>query len=228
MNQSKIKFLGKLMQNINSILEKISKDKFTSNSHTSQHRIFGFITTNIRHTNTFIDYIEKLVPEFIKRKDNLTDWKNWTYSTNTSNKYKQAFKRMEIAKILFRNIENSPQLNKIAIDLYRILKSTDYGKEYLNLLLNIYLLNGRYFSIDNQPQVEIEKILNSYKGNILNDSMDCLINNIENKLLFSTIFYNPSDKESYDFAYFLLQNDISQKDIELLIKLKSTNNHFIK
>jgi len=208
-------------------LNKINDKEFVSNSHTSQHRIFGFITTNIRSINTFIDYINKIVPEYISRKNNLAEWKKWCYSQEIATKYKHAFLRLEVANILFRNIEQSPTLNNIAEKMYEILKSEEYGRKYLFFLLHLYLLNGSYFGIQNQPQVEIEKIINSFKGNIIDEGLDCILNKNINRFLLATIFYNPSSQESYDIAFDLLGDNITATEINNLIEIYKSKDKLI-
>lgn len=197
-------------------------EAFVSGAHTSQHRLFGFITTNIRSPKTFTDYINKLLPNYISRKDDLNSWEEWTSQPQVLQEYKQMFRRLEIAKILFRKVKNSPELNKIGEKLYRILKS-DNGYNYLNFILYLYLLSGRYFDVPNQPLVEIEKVLHSYKGKLISAIQEIIIENKINRLLLATIFYNPAEPKALDLAYELLQNeDFPNESIEYLAELLKT------
>jgi hypothetical protein len=110
------------MDKIKKFIDKINTLPFTSNTHTKQTRIFGYITTNIRNPHTIAVYIEELTPEYIKRKSKPADWKEWCYSLKQQNKHKQKFKRLELASLLFRNIENNTALNLLAEKLYDIIK----------------------------------------------------------------------------------------------------------
>lgn len=188
---------------IQQVLADFDVREFTSSAHTSQHRLFGFTTTNIRTPKTFSDYIGKLLPEYLTRKDNLDAWEQWTADPNVQQTYKQMFKRLEIAKILFRKVKDSPHLNDIGIKLYNILEQ---DKKYLDFILYLYILSGRYFDTTNQPLVEIEKVINSYNGDIIRDAMEVLQDKNNNRLFFAMVFYNPAELKALDFAYELLQN----------------------
>jgi hypothetical protein len=204
---------------IQSILDKIDLETFTSSAHLSQHRILGFITTNLRTPKTFTDYIGKLLPKYIEKKNNLGSWEKWVSDRKVLDTYKQMFKRLEIAKILFRKVKDSPHLNDIGEKLYRILQKND-GDRYLTFILHLYLLTGRYFDIDNQPLVEIEKILAAYNGDIVQDSIAVIKNKSVNRLFFVTLFYNPSVPGALDLAHDLLENDkFSQDDLDYLTGL---------
>ncbi|MDR3256307.1 MAG: hypothetical protein LBT18_01400 [Endomicrobium sp.] len=58
-------------------ISKINTEIFTSNTHTKQTRIFGYITTNIRSSQSIAKYINQLVLEYLKRKNNPATWKKW-------------------------------------------------------------------------------------------------------------------------------------------------------
>lgn len=193
---------------IETLLAKFNVREFTSSAHTSQHRLLGFTTTNIRTPKTFSCYVQKLLPEYLKRKDNLQQWEEWTAESSVLQEYKQMFKRMEVAKILFRKVKDSSHLNDIGIKLYNICNE---NKKHLDFILYLYLLSGRYFDITNQPLVEIEKVLNFYNGDIIADAMDVLLNNKNNRLFLAMLFYNPAEPKALDFAYELLQNEIFDK-----------------
>ena len=109
------------------VLKNINSSVFTSNAHTSQHRIFGFITTNIRSVKSFVKYINEIVPEYTKNKNDINGWNNYLEKTRTLNK--QKFKRLEVAKVLFRKFEDSKQINDIGEKLYRI--GEEHGSDYL-------------------------------------------------------------------------------------------------
>ncbi len=188
---------------IQQVLAGFNVQEFTSSAHTSQHRLFGFTTTNIRTPKTFSDYIGKLLPEYLARKEHLDKWEEWTAGPEVQQTYKQMFKRLEIAKILFRKVKDSPHLNDIGIKLYNILEQ---DRKYLDFVLYLYILSGRYFDTTNQPLVEIEKVISSYDGDIVRDSMEVLQDRVNNRLFFATIFYNPAEPNALDFAYELLQD----------------------
>ncbi|MCL2439568.1 MAG: hypothetical protein FWD15_03595, partial [Alphaproteobacteria bacterium] len=105
---------------IQSILNEIDTKEFVSSAHTSQHRMFGFTTTNIRTPKTITDYIVKLLPKYIEKKKDLDAWERWVVEPKVQQDYKQMFKRLEIAKVLFRKVKDSPYLNDIGEKLYRI------------------------------------------------------------------------------------------------------------
>jgi hypothetical protein len=57
---------------IKDFISEINTENFTSNTHTKQTRIFGYITTNIRSPQSISHYINELVPEYLKKKNNPT------------------------------------------------------------------------------------------------------------------------------------------------------------
>ena len=68
--------LSRILQNLNSI----NSSEFIELGHaTSQHRLFGFITTNIRRWSFFEKYLLELVPEYIQRKQTPEAWSTWCY-----------------------------------------------------------------------------------------------------------------------------------------------------
>jgi 5-methylcytosine-specific restriction endonuclease McrA len=203
------------MGKIKKFISEISTDTFTSNTHIKQTRIFGYITTNIRSPHTIAVYIKELTPEYIKRKNKPTDWKDWCYDTKRQNKHKQKFKRLELASLLFRNVENNTALNLLSEKLYEIILK--YGEEYVVAFLYIYLLFGRYFGIDAQPLVNIDKIINSFDGDILSETKDLILNkNFNNKLFLSAVLYNPNCDTAYEMSYKILSNKIKHSDLEEL------------
>jgi uncharacterized protein (UPF0297 family) len=212
------------------LLGEIDENSFVSNAHTSQHRVFGYNTTNIRNINTISGYIMELLPEFIKRKNNFSDWRNYYMDLDVQTRHKQKFKRLELAKILFRNVEHSPNINNIGEQLYTIGK--DYGQTYLTFLLNLFLLSGKYFNVENQPLVEIEKILSSFNGDIVKDARIALSNNKNehnqiSRLLLATIFYNTEQKNAYNLIYKLLENEFSTDSLDYLESLISDKSSFV-
>lgn len=207
------------MQN-QKLLDRLSQlvseeDIFTSSAHTSQHRLFGFITTNIRTPKSIMKYIVELLPEFINR--NLESWEKWTENKEILRKHKQKFKRLEAAKILFRRIKESPNLNDIGKNLYYISKN--YGEDYLTFVLNLYLLSGKYFDVEKQPLVEIEKILSIYKIDVKNDIKVLIDTNHKepSRLLLACIFYNPSSNIAEKIAFMLLKNEITDHDLQIFM-----------
>ncbi len=198
---------------IKELYNDINSEDFTSNSAVIQTRILGFITTNIRSTTAMITYIEKLFPKYLEHKDNLANWKEWCYNDKNQEIYKQYFKRMELAKILFRDVIDSPYMNNIGEKLYNI-GSKD--KNHLEIILSLYLLSGTYFGTENQPLVEIEKIINSFKGDILLLAKECLEDETNNRFLLGTMFYNPKSEEAYNLAYKLFGGNVSENEIIFL------------
>lgn len=192
----------------------LNKKQFVSSAHVTQHRIFGFITTNIRSINTLVGYINELVPQYISRKKNYQDWENWSTQSLIIDINKQKFRRLELAKILFRKVKQSPKINIIAEKLYRI--SNTVGEHYLEFILNLYLLSGRYFDIDNQPLVEIRKIISLYNGDFEKDALSAVLSHDVTRLDLAMIFYNPAVSEALDISYDLLQNKISDSGIKYL------------
>ena len=192
--------------------EKLKKS-FISCSHLKQARIFGFVTTNIRDVSSFVVYINELVPIYqdFENNNDLVGWKN--YCRQHLDRDKQKYKRLEEAKIIFRNVENNSHLNNNAKIFYKILNETN--SNILTLFLSFYILTGRYFDIDKQPIVEIEKILNSYNGDILQDGLKCLNNDEYNNLLFAVLFYNKKEDLFYDLSYYLIENFDSDLEEEL-------------
>ncbi len=197
---------------------KQEEKEFVSSAHNNeQHRVFGFITTNIRSVDTFATYIEELLPKYIELKNDYTAWEKWFKNPSVLKKNKQKFKRLELAKILFRKIKDTPDINKIGEKLYRI--DQNYGKNYLQFILNLYLLTGRYFDVDNQPLVEINKILSSKNETFIKDSTQDLLQKNLGRTVLALIFYNPAVQTSYDFAYKLIHNDVSKNELSYLASL---------
>ena len=201
---------------VKSIIDKLP-EYFVSNAHSSQNRIFGFITTNIRSISTISGYIKELLPEWIERKDDYSKWEAWFKNKDVQEKHKQKFKRLEIAKILFRNVKDSPKINTIGEKLYRIYKQNDINT--LTFILNLYLLTGHYFDQDNQPLVEINKVLNIAPENFVELASQELLNeDYIGRFTLSMLFYNPSISESLDISYALIQNKVSESDINFLVE----------
>ena len=202
------------------LYDDIDKTKFVSNAHTTQNRMFGFVTTNLRNAGSFVEYIKELVPVYQKYK-NSNNLKGWLdYSIVHQQRDKQKYKRLEIAKILFRNVVNNSVLNDNAEKLYEIFK--DYKGNYLEVLLSLYLLSGKYFDVEKQPLVEIEKIQAVYKGDLLKDCLDVLNENKTNRIFFATLFYN-SDFDN--ILYYILENecDVSFLETDVFAKKKILN-----
>lgn len=213
-------------------LSEINDADFVSNQHRFQHRAFGFVTANIRSADSFLKYIADLVPEYLERKHNYPDWEKWFSDPVISKREKQKFQRMEVAKILFRRVNEAPTLNDAGEELYGILQKE--GEPYLKLILFLYLLSGRYFGVDNQPMVECEKILAQYRGDFCADAKAFLsaTNDVRkdisgkcggkklevgaNRLLLAMAYYNPSCEAAYEIACDLLENEPSEKQISLL------------
>jgi len=205
---------------VKDLFDKIDASTFVSNAHCKQNRMFGFVTTNLRNAGSFAKYIKELVPEY-QRFKNANDLSGWTtYCTANQYRDKQKQKRLEIAKILFRNVKDSPSLNNNAEKLYEILM--DYKTNYLELFLSLYLLSGRYFDVENQPIVEIERMQATYKGNLLNDCLDVLSKNKQNRVFFATLFFNSNVD---NIRNFILENDgdVSFLDEEPFVKQKINN-----
>ncbi|MDR0831249.1 MAG: HNH endonuclease [Prevotellaceae bacterium] len=183
------------------LYDSIDKQNFISNAHTRQNRMFGFVTTNIRNAGSIVKYIKELVTIYQKYKsdNDLVGWSD--YIRNNQSIHKQKIKRLEIAKILFRNVKDSPFLNDNAEKLFEISKN---GDEYLELFLCFYLLSGKYFDVEKQPLVAIEKIQTTYKGDLLKDCLDVLNNNKLNRIFFATLFFND---DCENILYYLLEND---------------------
>lgn len=198
----------------NAILH-LPADDFTSSAHsTNQHRIFGFITTNIRSIGTLSGYITELLPEYISRKDNYEEWEKWFKNADVQEANKQKFRRLELAKVLFRNVKDSPKINNIGEKLYRIYEN--YDKDVLTFVLHLYLLTGRYFDLDNQPLVETTKVLSVASSNFASDATAELMSGEPNRLTLAMLFYNPSVPDALDIAYELIQNKISDDGIDFL------------
>lgn len=210
------------------LLKHIDSEQFISNAHTSQHRLFGYITTNIRSPQTIAKYIGDLIPEYTSRKNEPKNWQRFVQETTEINK--QKYKRLEIAKILFRNIENSPSINQMGEKLYKIYDKCPNKRvpNYLTFILSLYLLMGRYYSVENQPAVEIEKILANYSGNIIKDGIEALNNDEYNRLLFACIFYNPESSQAMDISYGLIENNADYcNNIEILKELIDNENSLL-
>ena len=184
--------------------------KFPSNAHTTQNRMFGYTTTNIRTPSVVSGYIIDLVPEWLKYKKNhnFDGWKNWCAIPHIQEKHKQKFMRLETANILWRNIDKSNSfLNKTGAFLFDI--QNEYGKPYLNFLMYLYLLTGRYYNIKQQPICLISEIMErlSY-SNIVADIP--LINHNRNykksRLFQIAFFYNPNSENAMKIVKHLLDN----------------------
>lgn len=201
-------------------------DDFISSAHAiNQHRIFGFITTNIRSIGTLAGYVIELLPEYISRKNDYEKWEKWFKDADVQEANKQKFRRLELAKILFRNVKESPKINNIGEKLYRIYETHD--KNVLNFILHLYLLTGRYFDLDNQPLVETTKVLSNMSGNFLSESTNELMTGEVDRLTLAMLFYNPSVPEALDIAYELIQNKISPDGIEFLKELLVTQDSIL-
>ena len=187
-------------------LNTINPTEFSELGHaTSQHRLFGFITTNIRRWTFFSKYLVELVPEYIQRKQDPKAWQEWCFLPEIQKINKQKFKRLELASLLFRKTENNANLNKLAEKLY---EEMEFGKEsFVYLFLALYLLKGKYWQVDKQPLIEINKVLHSYVGNLKKDSLAALFEEEGNRLLLFTVFYNPSLPISEKIALEALQNE---------------------
>ena len=195
-----------------------SADEFSSSAHaSSQHRIFGFITTNIRSIETLAGYVIELLPEYIARKDDYEEWECWFKDSEVQNRNKQKFRRLELAKILFRNVQDSPKINNIGEKLYRIYES--YGKKLLVFVLHLYVLTGRYFDQDNQPLVEIEKVLSSFSGDFVQEAIAELNVSNTGRLKAALLFYNPAVPVALNVAYEFIQNKMSPDCILLVNQL---------
>lgn len=206
--------LAKLKKSI----EQLPVGEFTSNAHAvHQHRFFGFITTNIRSIGTIGGYITELLPEYMSRKNNYDEWEKWFKDLDVQKANKQKFRRLELAKILFRNVKDSPKINNIGEKLYRIYETHD--KNTLNFILHLYLLSGRYFDTDNQPLVETIKVLSNFSGNFLSEATAEVIPLEIGRLTLAMLFYNPSVPEALDIAYELIQDKIPSEGIDFLKKL---------
>jgi hypothetical protein len=216
-----------VVDKIKEFISKIDTLSFTSNTHTKQTRIFGYITTNIRSPYTIAGYIKELAPEYIKRRKRPSDWKDWCYNSAQQGKHKQKFKRMELASLLFRNVENNTSLNLISEKLYGVIQN--YGTKYVCAFLYLYLLLGRYFGIDKQPLIYIDKIINSFDGNLLSEAKDLIVNkNFNNRLFISSVLYNPSCDIAYEMAYKILSNKTKSSDMVELCKYIDKDNNPLK
>ncbi len=207
-------------------ITKLPVEDFISSAHAnSQHRIFGFITTNIRSIGTLTGYVIDLLPEYIARKNNYEEWEKWFKDADIQETNKQKFRRLELAKILFRNVKDSPKINNIGEKLYRIYEA--YDRNVLNFILHLYLLTGRYFDLDNQPLVETTKVISNGSGNFLADSTNELMSNEVDRLTLAMLFYNPSVPEALDVAYDLIQDKITADGIEFLKTLLTTRDSIL-
>jgi hypothetical protein len=205
------------MEKIKEFISEISTEAFTSNTHAKQTRLFGYITTNIRSPHTIAVYIEELTSEYIKRKRKPSDWKEWCYAPEQQSKHKQKFKRLELASLLFRNVENNVALNLLSEKLYEIINK--YGEEYVCAFLYLYLLLGRYFGIDTQPLVNIDKVVNSFNGNLLSEAKNLIVDKkFSNRLFLSSVLYSPNCDAAYEMSYKVLANKIASSDLEELYK----------
>ena len=215
------------LKELKNVVLNLPNNEFTSSAHTnSQHRIFGFITTNIRSINTLAGYVIDLLPEYISRKDNYEKWEEWVKDVDVQETNKQKFRRLELAKILFRNVKDSPKINNIGEKLYRIYEE-EHNKNILCFILHLYLLTGRYFDIDNQPLVESIKVLSSISGDFLSESTNELLSGDVNRLTLAMLFYNPAVPEALDIAYELIQNKISLEGIDFLKETLNERNSIL-
>lgn len=212
--------LSDILKNLNSV----NSEEFAELGHaTSQHRLFGFITTNIRRWSFFEKYLLELVPEYIQRKQRPEDWASWCQNPKNLKVHKQKFKRLELASLLFRQVEKNSQLNVLAEKLYQELKT---GNQYfVSIFLALYLLKGRYWQIEKQPLVELNKIISSYRGNLKADLLKCVLQNVDNRILLFLILYNPSLAISEQTAIELLRDDtITEKDCQFILDLPIVKN----
>ncbi len=204
------------------LLNDIDGTVFASSAHASgQHRIFGYTTTNIRSVKTIAGYIIELLPEYIARKDNYAEWHAWFTDADVQERNKQKFKRLEVAKILFRNVESSKTVNEIGERLYRIYEN--HGRSVLEFVLYLYLLTGRYFDVDNQPLVETNKVLASWSGDFVSDATSALLSDSDDAFrpVLAMLFYNPASREGYEIAYALIQNEVSADGVAYLQNLSN-------
>ena len=205
-------------------LNGVSPLEFSELGHsTTQHRLFGFITTNIRRWTFFSKYISELVPEYIARKQDARAWQEWCFLPEVQKLNKQKFKRLELALLLFRQTENNANLNQLAERLYQEIE--EGNDSFVYLFLSLYLLKGKYWQIDKQPLIEINKVLNSYVGDFKRDSSAALLEEEKNRLLLFTILYNPSLQVSEDIAIEILRNDkLNISDCSSILELPVVHN----
>ncbi|MDR3306576.1 MAG: HNH endonuclease [Endomicrobium sp.] len=216
-----------IVNKIKEFISQINTEIFTSNTHTKQTRVFGYITTNMRSPHTIVGYIQELLPEYIKRKNKPADWKDWCYNIAQQNRHKQKFRRLELATLLFRNVENNSSLNLLSEKLYDIIQK--YGAEYANSFLYLYLLLGRYFGIDKQPLVNIDKVLNTFNGDFIKEAQDLIVNNnFHNRLFLSAVLYNPSCDIAYEISCKVLANKIKNSDLKSIYEYIDKNNSPIR
>lgn len=203
------------LEKLANIVDNLPVEEFTSSAHaTNQHRIFGFTTTNIRSVDTFAHYVATLLPEYIARKNNYAEWERWFKDPVIQKINKQKFKRLELAKILFRNVKDSPNINNIGERLYQIYTATD--KHLLAFILHLYVLTGRYFDVDNQPLVETTKVLASASKNFVAEASNELLTKTPGRFTLAMLFYNPAVSDALDIAYALIQNTIPLDGIQFL------------
>lgn len=197
------------MTDFKALYENLNPD-FCSGAHTIQNRLFGFTTTNIRHIGILCKYLDDLVPQYESFGQDYTSWKDWCYQPDIQEKHKQKFMRLEQAKLLWRDVSDNPSLNTIGVELYNIYKR--YGKEYLEVVLYLYVLTGRYWNVNNQPVVGIQKILHAFEGDIDRDYQKILENKSEESKLFLTaLFYNPQYADAMDIAFGILESTNAQE-----------------
>lgn len=202
-------------------IERLPVEEFKSSAHaTSQHRIFGFVTTNIRSVWTLAGYTISLLPEYIERKNDYEEWERWFRDAAIQQTNKQKFKRLELAKILFRNVKDSPNLNNIGEKLYQIYQEND--KNLLSFMLHLYLLTGRYFDVDNQPLVETTKVLSYASGDFVAETAEEILSGTPGRFTLAMLFYNPAVPEALDIAYELIQNTASHECVSFLKDLLAT------
>ena len=137
------------------------RESFVSCSHLKQTRVFGFITTNIRNVSSFVVYIKELVPIYqsFENNNDLSGWKN--YCKQHLGRDKQKYKRLEEAKIIFRNVENNSYLNNNAkifyIDAFNLAQKFNLGNK-INLIMLASLFNlyntKDYFKLINSLKIE--------------------------------------------------------------------------
>lgn len=105
----------------------------------------------------------------------------------------------------------------LAEKLYGIIQKN--GIQYVTAFLYLYLLLGRYFGIDKQSLIDIDKITNNFNGDLVATAQDLILNNNNNNRLFvSSILYNPTCDIGYEFAYKILSNEVKDNDLEYLYK----------
>ncbi|WP_232501190.1 hypothetical protein [Candidatus Endomicrobiellum trichonymphae] len=103
----------------------------------------------------------------------------------------------------------------MAEKLYGIIQKN--GIQYVTVFLYLYLLLGRYFGIDKQSLIDIDKITNNFNGDLVATAQDLILNK-NNRIFVSSILYNPTCDIGYEFAYKILSNEVKDNDLEDLYK----------